>query len=111
MKTISIALGLFLLNVPCGFGAIHYVDLNSTNAVPPYTNWATAAKVIQNAVDVASDGDHVVVADGTYATGDGPQLPQDGALNRVAITNSVTLRSVNGAQATVIDGSRPYAIG
>jgi hypothetical protein len=46
-----------------------YADVNSTNALPPYTNWATAATCIQDAIDAAVDGDQVLVADGAYATG------------------------------------------
>jgi hypothetical protein len=38
------------------------VDVNSTNATPPYTDWTTAATNIQDAVDAA-------VTNGTYATG------------------------------------------
>jgi hypothetical protein len=34
-----------------------YVDLNSTNPVPAYAGWSTAATDIQSAVDAASDGD------------------------------------------------------
>src|SRR5258705_7878275 len=50
---------------------VHYVDVNSTNATPPYTNWTTAATNIQDAVDAAVAGDEVVVTNGIYATGGG----------------------------------------
>ena len=44
--------------------ATHYVSLGSTNRTPPYTNWATAARIIQDAVDVAAAGDEIVVTNG-----------------------------------------------
>lgn len=46
-----------------------YVDAASTNAVPPFTTWATAAVTIQDAVDVAVAGDEIVVTNGVYDTG------------------------------------------
>jgi hypothetical protein len=47
--------------------ATHYVAQHSTNSTPPYTNWATAATIIQDAVEAAVEGDEVVVTNGTYS--------------------------------------------
>src|SRR5216117_2450909 len=63
--TLSIVLFLALT----ASAAVHYVDVNSTNATPPYTNWATAATNIQDAVDAALGDDEIVVTNGLYATG------------------------------------------
>src|SRR5712671_1199428 len=43
------------------FAAVHYVDVNSIKALPPYTNWTTAATNIQDAVDAAMAGDEILV--------------------------------------------------
>src|SRR5258705_10167828 len=69
---------------------VHYVDVNSTNATPPYTNWSTAATNIQDAVDVAVAGDEIVVTNGYY--------------DPVAVNKPLSVRSVNGPQLTVING-------
>jgi nitrous oxidase accessory protein NosD len=73
---------------------VHYVDVNSTNATPPYTNWTTAATNIQAAVAAAAAGDEILVTNGTYAGG-------------VNITKPLTIRSVNGSQFTTIFGGGP----
>ena len=81
----------------CLFGAINsaatvrYVNVNSTNPTPPYTNWVTAATNIQDAVSIAPAGDTIIVTNGVYP----------GGLN---VTNPLALRSVNGPQFTVING-------
>jgi len=76
---------------------VHYVDVNSTNATPPYTNWITAATNIQDAVDAAVAGDEVVVTNGIYASGG-----RDG--NRVKVEKLLNVRSINGPQFTTIAG-------
>ena len=55
-----------LVALTTAHAATLYVDAASTNAVPPFTNWASAAVTIQDAVDAAVDGDEIVVTNGVY---------------------------------------------
>ena len=55
------ATGLLLASAGAALAAVHYVDVNSTNATPPNTNWTTAATNIQDVVDAAVAGDEIVV--------------------------------------------------
>ena len=89
--------------------ATHYVDINSTNATTPYTDWTTAATNIQDAVDASTNGDLVLVTNGVYATGGHRWF--DFSTNRVTLTNAVTLQSVNGPLVTVIVGNRATGTG
>jgi hypothetical protein len=83
--------------------AVRYVDVSSSNATPPYTNWALAATRIQDAVDTAEAGDEIVVTNGVYATG-GRAVGTNVLANRVAVDKLLTLRSMNGPEFTIIQG-------
>ena len=96
------AAALLLATAANALAEVHYVDLNSTNATPPYTNWATAATKIQDAVDAAVAGDEIVVTNGTYATG-GRGIP--GTYFIVFVDKALCLRSASGPQFTSITGS------
>ena len=100
-QQILLATAVFALQNFHSSAAILYVDLNSTNPVPPYADWNTAATNIQDAVDASTNGDIVLVTNGVYATGG---RLYGGMTNRVAITNSINLQSVNGPEVTVIQG-------
>lgn len=69
-----------------------FVCPGSTNSVPPFTNWATAAADIQQAVNAAAAGDDVVVTNGIYGS--------------VNVDKPLLLRSVNGPKVTIIDPVR-----
>src|SRR6266516_1380268 len=91
---ILFAARILLASLGSALAGVRYVNLNSTNATPPYTNWSTAATNIQDAVDAAVAGDEIVVTNGTYAGG-------------VNINKPLTVRSVSGPQFTTIAGGGP----
>src|SRR5262245_48251107 len=103
MKVNPFIWGLIAL---CGLQAVaatRYVDLNSPNPMLPYTNWATASTNIQDAIEAADVGDEILVTNGVYRTGG--TIASSGLLtNRIGLTKAVSVRSVNGASTTIIEG-------
>jgi hypothetical protein len=85
-------------------GVAHYVSLTSTNPVPPYTNWLTAATNIQDAVGSTQAGELVIADDGVYTRGGVAVFGTE--TNRVALTNAITLVSAGGPQAATIAGGQ-----
>src|SRR5690242_6559894 len=101
-KSVFALLALILLSSPVVCAATLYVDINSVDPESPYSDWSTAATSIQDAIDVASDGDLILVNDGIYNVGG--ELAIGDVTNRVAVTKPVSIQSINGAAVTVIEG-------
>ncbi|RLD08307.1 MAG: hypothetical protein DRI44_09950 [Chlamydiae bacterium] len=83
---------LFAVN---SFAFTNYVWQGSASPAAPYDSWATAAHTIQPAIDYAVEGNVVLVTNGVYTLSD----------NIMLATNNVVLKSVNGAENSVIDGN------
>lgn len=81
----------------------HYVNVANTNPVPPYITWSTAAKVIQDAVDIAAPRSTVLVSNGVYRVGGG-RSELDAPLSRINVTKPLTVQSVNGPELTFVKG-------
>jgi hypothetical protein len=79
-----------------------YVSPLGANVIP-FTNWSSAATNIQDAINSAGSGDTVWVTNGVYDSG-GVVVSGSLLTNRVAITKSLTVRSVNGPGETIIEG-------
>lgn len=80
-----------------------YVDASQADNSGAGTNWTTAKATIQAAVDLATAGDTVLVADGMYTNGT-RTTPKYDCLNRLVITRDIAICSVNGPADTFIVG-------
>ncbi|HSA19749.1 MAG TPA: choice-of-anchor Q domain-containing protein, partial [Kiritimatiellia bacterium] len=89
-------------------GYTNYVSLGGGHE-SPYTNWPAAATTLQDAVSANIPGGVIVAADGVYE--EGGVLVAGGLTNRVALTNGVTLRSLNGPAAAIVKGAGPVGAG
>ena len=66
------------------------------NHISPFTSWADAATNIQDAINIAADGDLILITNGNYAVS-----------TPINLSKGVTLLGVNGTQNTFIDGGYP----
>ena len=85
---------------------VSYVVQTNATPVPPYDSWTKAATNIQAAINVAIPGSLILVSNGVYNFGS--ITNPDGVQSRVAVTQPLTLQSVNGSAATIINGGNTY---
>lgn len=86
------ATALLLLTQQLVYATTRYVAPGGSHT-SPFTSWATAANDIQSAVNVAANGNTVMVSNGTYSVG-----------ATIVVNKPITLKSVNGSAVTIIDG-------
>ena len=80
--------------ITSGPGTSYVARLGWNTDTAPYTNWLTAASNINDAVLGGVDGTLVLVTNGIY-----------GLSAMIAISNGLTVRSVNGYEVTTVNGN------
>ena len=95
---------LLLVGAVCQ-GANFYVDDDRPDDLGDGTNWATAKKFIQSAVNLAVSNETVWVRDGIYDTG-GMTVGASALTNRVVVTNGIIVRSESGPTNALIVGAQ-----
>jgi len=85
------------------FATVRYVNVANGSPSAPYLTWATAATMIQDAINAAGPGDHIVVTNGIYSAG-GVAVNGSTLVNRAAVNKPLVVESVNGPAVTIIQG-------
>jgi len=97
-KLILTITGLFVMAMPQVDATTYYVDAGRPDDGGAATNWATAKQTIQAAVDLTADGDAIWITNGTYRP-----------LSSITVANTITVQSVNGPRATIVDCDGNYS--
>jgi hypothetical protein len=71
--------------------------------LPPFTDWATAATNIQDAIDASAALDLIWVTNGIYSVGG--RAVGGSLTNRVTLDRRLTVQSVNGPEVTIVQGT------
>jgi hypothetical protein len=103
MRVAILLCGALCLQAHPLVAATRHVAEGNPSASAPFLSWATAAASIQDALDVSVPGDEILVSNGIYQVGSRVLGAVAGA-SRVAISNAVAVRSVNGWAFTAIKG-------
>ena len=85
-------------------GMVRFVNVANPSPSAPYTNWATAATVIQDAINAAGPGDLILVTNGVYSTGSVSTGKPYYASHRISLNKPLAVVSVNGPGVTTITG-------
>ena len=76
---------------------VHYVALNGQTSYSPYSTWETAATNFNDVLVIADGGDLIIVSNGTYYLS-----------SQLDIETNLTIKSLNGAEVTIIDGKNSF---
>lgn len=83
---------------------VHFARAGNSGAAAPFTNWATAAANIQDAIDAAAQDAVIVVTNGVYNSGGKSFVPWGTGTNRITLDKPLVVASVNGPFQTIIEG-------
>ncbi len=111
-----IRISLLLIGVVANsFATTWYVDASKADNSGLATNWATAVRDIQAAVDMVSDYDKILVTNGLYNQGGAVSDLDSTMTNRVALNSNqkfIVIEAVNkGLDDTIIEGAPDYGTG
>lgn len=93
---ITVVLFLIFLISQNIFAATNYVSKTGAH-ISPFDSWLNAATNIQDAINVATASDMVLVNDGTYYPA-----------SQISITKEIVVKSVNDAEKTIVDGNQAH---